>query len=88
MSKTREPDVESVVLALLEYCRARDWSGHDPYDGLNSRVFNALPLRHSKVARLILIQALKRSPVDLRVVLGVPPTKNPKATGRLRPQGH
>jgi len=79
MRETKKYDVESVTLALLEYCRANDWSGHDPYDGLNSRLFNALPFRNSKIARLVLIQSLKRSPIDLRKILGVPPAKNPKA---------
>jgi len=81
MANDKVHDVESVTLALLEYCRSRDWSGYDPYDGLNSRLFNAVPLRNSKIARLIVIQAFKRSPLNLRGLLGVPHTKNPKAIG-------
>src|SRR5437868_5581431 len=72
-------DLQQLTLRLLDYCKARDWSGYDPYDALNSRMFNALPLNRSKIARLILTQSLKRSPVDFRRLLGVSPGKNPKA---------
>lgn len=68
-----------VVLTLFDYCRARDWAGHDPYDALNSRLFACTPLVKSKVCRIVLTQLLKRSPIDLRSLLLVPRTQNPKA---------
>lgn len=64
---------------LQEYCRRNDWAGHDPYDALNSRLFTALPLLDSKLFRLILTQGLKRSPINIRSLLLVPKTQNPKA---------
>jgi hypothetical protein len=66
-------------LQLLEYCRANDWAGHDPYDALNSRIFTALPFFDSKWPRLVATQALKRSPIDLRRLMLIPRTHNPKA---------
>lgn len=45
--------------------------GPDPYEGLNARRGRAL--RHSAYGRRLLIQTVKRSPVDLRGVLGIPP---------------
>jgi len=78
-----EPDVQRQATAacakLLEYCRANDWAGHDPYDALNSRLFTALPFLNSRWPRLIATQALKRSPIDLRRLMLIPPTQNPKA---------
>ncbi|HTP70359.1 MAG TPA: hypothetical protein VMJ35_15725 [Dongiaceae bacterium] len=74
-SKTRAKDA---LLKLLAYCRATDWAGYDPYDALNSRLFVAMPLLNSRWPRLILTQALKRSPVNLRRLLAVPKTQNPK----------
>jgi hypothetical protein len=68
----------SVALRLLAYCQERDWSGHDPYDALNSEIFKALPVLDSRIPRLVLTQALKRSPVNVRSLLFVPRTKNPK----------
>ena len=64
---------------LLAYCRARNWAGHDPYDALNSKVFERLPVLNSRIPRLVLTQALKRSPFDIRWLLAVPNTQNPKA---------
>ena len=66
------------ALKLLEYCRANDWAGYDPYDALNSRVFKALPFLNFKMARLVLTQAVKRCPVNLRPLLLVPKSPNPK----------
>jgi hypothetical protein len=63
---------------LLDYCQARDWAGYDPYDALNSRLFRALPFLDFKAARLGLTQVVKRSPINLRPLLLVPPSHNPK----------
>ena len=71
--------LRDAVTSLLGYCRRKNWAGHDPYDALNSRVFNALPFLNSRIPRLALTQLLKRSPVNLRWLLGVPETRNPKA---------
>lgn len=69
------------LLKLLAYCRAEGWAGYDPYDALNSRLFSVLPFLNSHWPRLILTQAMKRSPVNARGLLGVPKTQNPKALG-------
>lgn len=67
-----------VTIELLRYCRTNDWAGYDPYDALNSEVFKALPILDSRLPRLALTQLLKRSPVNLRGLLRVPPTQNAK----------
>jgi hypothetical protein len=69
---------ESAVLKLLDYCQASDWAGHDPYDALNSRVIKALPFLNFRIPRIVLTQALKRSPIDVRRLLLIPKTQNPK----------
>lgn len=72
--------VKKTTLELLDYCRANEWSGYDPYDALNSRVFRALPFLNFRLARLALTQGIKRSPVNLRPLLLVPKSPNPKGT--------
>jgi hypothetical protein len=47
---------------------------------LNSQLFALTPMASSRIARLALTQLLKRSPVNLRSVLGVRPQPDPKAT--------
>jgi hypothetical protein len=76
---TSTADVEGVASQLVAYCRARDWAGHDPYDALNSRLFAAFPALNNRIVRLVFTQALKRSPIDVRPLLRVPHTQNPKA---------
>ncbi len=80
MSGQRSPREEArrAALDLLDYCRANDWAGYDPYDALNSRIYRALPFLHFRLARLALTQGVKRSPVNLRPLLLVPRTPNPK----------
>lgn len=71
-------DPAATARALLRYCQANDWAGHDPYDALNSKLLEALPFLDSRIPRLILTQALKRSPVSIRPLLRIPKTQNPK----------
>ncbi|MCX8038567.1 MAG: hypothetical protein N3D11_16240 [Candidatus Sumerlaeia bacterium] len=70
--------IEETLQRLYQYCRAEDWKGRDPYDGLNSRLFQASPLARWRWARLAWIQLFKRLPFNLRPLLGVPKEENPK----------
>jgi hypothetical protein len=80
-STTIQADARAACLKLLEYCRANNWAGYDPYDALNSRLFTVFPILDSRWPRLVATQALKRSPVDIRRLMLIPPTQNPKAMG-------
>ena len=71
--------LQETTLKLLAYCEANDWAGYDPYDALNSPIFRALPFLNTRWPRLVLTQALKRSPFNLRGLMGIPKTQNPKA---------
>jgi hypothetical protein len=72
-------DVRTASLRLLAYCRANDWSGYDPYDALNSPMFTRLPFLNARLPRLVVTQTLKRCPVNVRPLLGIPETQNAKA---------
>ncbi len=74
-----DSQVKAATLKLLQYCEAEGWAGYDPYDALNSKVFEILPLLNSRLPRLALTQALKRSPVNLRRLALVPKMQNAKA---------
>lgn len=75
--KTNE-NVRIAIVKLLTYCKTNQWAGYDPYDALNSRLFGAVPLLDCRIPRLVLTQALKRSPVNIRPLLAVPKTQNTK----------
>ena len=79
MERAPVNDPFATALDLLSYCAAEHWAGHDPYDALNSRVFEALPLLNRRLPRLVATQALKRSPLNLRWFARIPKTQNPKA---------
>jgi len=79
-TRTNRVTIEAAALTLLDYCRSRNFSGFDPYDALNSPVLSAAT-RRSRRARLVVTQLLKRSPIDVRSLIGVRPAQNPKAIG-------
>ena len=65
--------------ALKGYIEAENYCGWDPFDGLNSRLFNNIPLLNkSKLARLLLIQFFKRSHINFRRIAFVEKGYNPK----------
>lgn len=71
-------DLNTAHRDLWKWCRSQGFAGHDPYDGLNSSLFQATPLRHSRAARLAWTQLFKRSPFNLRKIAGVPAERNAK----------
>ncbi len=73
-----DSNLEQAFADLFAWCRERDFAGFDPFDGLNSRLFRATPLKHSRAARLAWTQLFKRSPINLRTLARVPHEQNAK----------
>jgi hypothetical protein len=63
---------------LFGSARSGQFLGHDPYDALNSTLFQQSPLARSRVCRLAWTQLNKKMPVSWRQVVGVPRHMNPK----------
>jgi polysaccharide biosynthesis protein VpsJ len=68
--------LEAIAIRLGASLRDCGHAGWDPFDALNSRLFNATPLRHVPLARLAWTQLFKRSPYNLRKFAGVRPSAN------------
>lgn len=66
--------------AIWRRLEARAFAGPDPYDALNATRVPSPVLQH-RVARRVLTQAVKRSPVRLQPVLGVPGQADPYTLG-------
>lgn len=67
---------------LKEYCEFEEFKGWDPYDGLNSKLVHwVLPLKHSAILRLCVIQGFKRCPINFRKLALVPKEYNAKGVG-------
>ncbi len=72
------PDLEKIYENLYSYCKNEDFAGYDPFDGLNSGLFQLTPLKSMAWARLAWLQVVKRSSVNLRPLLQVRKGVNPK----------
>ena len=68
--------------SLQAYIERSSFRGYDPYDALNSPLLRGLA-DGRKLLRTAFIQALKKSPINLRPVLGIRKSLNPKALGLL-----
>ncbi|MDN3686616.1 delta-aminolevulinic acid dehydratase [Cyclobacterium jeungdonense] len=67
---------------LEAFCEAESFKGYDPYDSLNSSLFQKIPLfSKSRIVKLAWTQFFKRAPLNLRPLVGVPKEYNPKALG-------
>lgn len=74
--------INKSLISLKSYCEKEQFKGWDPYDGLNSKAFRAIPfLKRSALCRLAVIQGFKRSPVNLRPLALVPKEYNAKGIG-------
>ena len=70
-------DFEQSFSKLLRYCRGESWVGYDPYDALNSPLARTLPFKN-KFVRTALTQLVKRNVFNLRPILGIDKSPNPK----------
>jgi hypothetical protein len=74
--------IQDSLNRLILYCEKEEFKGYDPYDGLNSQLFQSLPLfSKNRIAKLIWIQTFKRSPINFRKITGVKKEYNSKALG-------
>jgi len=70
---------DAVLNELMQYVEQRDFSGPDPYDGLKVTSLNFIHKNYW--ANRVVSHLFKQSPFDFRSVVGVKPTKMPKAAG-------
>lgn len=74
--------IEKSLEQLREYIEGQEYKGWDPYDGLNSKLFQSIPfLNKSRLMRLIWIQTFKRNPMNFRDLAGIKKAYNPKGLG-------
>jgi hypothetical protein len=75
-----EEKIQEAFELLRRYVEKENYAGWDPFDGLNSRFFQSIPLlKKHKWSRLIWLQFFKHSPINFRKLTGVPKQQNPKA---------
>lgn len=72
-----QAELSDVLERVLAYSEQEDWKGYDKHDGLNCTLVRAL-FGWNRWTRLIAIQAMMRSPINLRPLLRQPKVDNPK----------
>ena len=70
----RRRQVVLVARGLETWGAEHGWRGTDPYDALNATRRFLRPLKSTPLGRRLLIQAVKRSPLDLRPLFGISPS--------------
>jgi len=74
--------IQKSIKLLEDHCVKEGFQGYDPYDGLNSTLFQAIPvISKSRIGRLVWIQLFKKSPVNFRKPAGIKKEYNSKALG-------
>jgi hypothetical protein len=77
-----EKSVSQALDELHDWIVARGPAGSDPYDALNSPIARLVaPL--GRAGRIAFLQCVRRSPVDLRGILRIRPSINPKGLAVL-----
>ncbi len=81
-------ELEAVITQIYAWSKQRHYRGYDKHDALNSPILKTL-MGFSKWPRLIAIQSVMRFPINVRPLLGVRQSYNPKglalfARGLLR----
>lgn len=75
-----QKQLDTVCQRLLDYFQQNEFKGYDPFDGLNSALFQALPIiNNNRFCKLAWLQLHKRLPVNLRPFVGIGKSQNPKA---------
>jgi hypothetical protein len=69
-----------VVRKVLTYSSQHDFAGYNKHDALNSPLMKML-FGWAKLPRLVAIQSVMRVPLNVRPLLMVPKTRNPKGIG-------
>lgn len=77
-----KPDLHASIMRLVRWLEEHDYRGYDTFDGLSSPILRPLTFE-TKLLRTVLLQGVRRFPVNLRPVLGIEPKRSSKGMGFL-----
>jgi len=78
----RKPALLGSITRLSRWLEEHDYRGYDTFDGLNSKFARALTF-NSVLLRTVLLQGVRRFPINLRPILGIAPERSTKGMGFL-----
>src|SRR5215475_14877142 len=70
------------ISRLSSWLEKNDYRGYDTFDGLNARFVRPLTFE-TKLLRTVLQQGVRRFPINLRPLLGIPRSRSTKGMGFL-----
>jgi hypothetical protein len=71
-------EITGIYDKLFAWCEKENFAGYDPFDGLNSQIFQTTPLKYFTLSRLAWLQMVKRSGKNLRPLLQIEKGVNAK----------
>lgn len=75
-------DILAAILRLHEWLERNDYSAYDTFDGLSSKLLRPLTFE-AKFLRQVLLQAVRRFPINLRPMIGIPKERSSKGMGYI-----
>jgi hypothetical protein len=77
-----QAEIYRSIQAVSHWLEGHDYKGYDTFDGLNARFLRALTFE-SPVLRTVLLQGVRRFPINLRPLLGIAMERSTKGMGFL-----
>ncbi len=74
----KKSDILDITDKLYSRAKNEDFSGFDPYDGLNTPLLKYIPILKNKWPMIFITQFFKRFPINLRPVFGIRKERNAK----------
>src|SRR3954468_14439114 len=81
-SPNRKQQILKSILRLSEWLDKNDYRGYDTFDGLNAKYLRPLTFE-TNILRIVLQQAVRRFPWNLRPLLGITRERSTKGMGFL-----
>jgi hypothetical protein len=81
-SKALKCQLHESICRLSAWLEEHDYRGYDTFDGLNARFLRPLTFNY-RLLRTVLQQGVRRFPINLRPLLGIPPSRSTKGMGFL-----
>lgn len=76
------PESFTAISRLMQWLDGHNYEGYDTFDGLSSRILRPLTFE-IPLLRTVLLQGVRRFPINLRPALGIPAARSTKGMGFL-----
>ena len=82
MSRLSKDQISESLGRLSDWLEKNDYRGYDTFDGLNAKYLRPLTFE-TKFLRTVLQQGVRRFPLNVRPLLGIPKNRSTKGMGYL-----